>query len=390
MAIIPASRGVVFYDPTHRLYQTSYQANANLTDFTYTMQDIIDTVNASETLGAETQVALSALSSGTATPQMISETVKPGEVILIMRIANIGSSYGNLIPTTATDGGLVIQFPPLIINKSDYTNAQLFGSVNDAYENFSSPNQVFNLGATGSNWMLKGLWEVSTYIQYAAFADNLHDGTNPVPMYVMTTVGGGNDDIDFLEVGTDKYSNFGEVYQEEFIIDSHKFTSDYQSRTVTKSDGSTISVDSDFYTHEVKSKFIINNWTHHYFGIFVYPEGGTGAGAFGSPCVFGGVKAITEWGQANGKNFNFSSTTGSTIDTDVVRINGVKLSHRATSDTIGSSLLGSFGTNIGGQFDFMRGSGADAGYVVIKWLGATQPESYYYYGGDGIGTGNLD
>ena len=115
-----------------------------------------------------------------------------------MRIANIGSSYGNLIPTTATDGGLVMQFPPLIINKSDYTNAQLFGSVNDAYENFSSPNQVFNLGATGSNWMLKGLWEVSTYIQYAAFADNLHDGTNPVPMYVMTTVGGGNDDVVFV------------------------------------------------------------------------------------------------------------------------------------------------------------------------------------------------
>ena len=44
MAIIPSSRGVVFYDPTHRLYQTSYQANANLTDFSYTMQDIIDTV----------------------------------------------------------------------------------------------------------------------------------------------------------------------------------------------------------------------------------------------------------------------------------------------------------------------------------------------------------
>ena len=125
-------------------------------------------------------------------------------------------------------------------------------------------------------------------------------------------------------------------------------------------------------------------------GIFVYPEGGTGAGAFGSPCVFGGVKAITEWGQANGKNFNFSSTTGSVIDTDVVRINGVKLSNRATSDTIGDSLLGSFSTNIGGQFDFMRGSGADAGYVVVKWLGATQPESYYYYGGDGIGTSNLD
>jgi len=47
MAIIPSSRGVVFYDPTHRLYKTSNQSNANLTDQAYTMQDIIDTVNAS-------------------------------------------------------------------------------------------------------------------------------------------------------------------------------------------------------------------------------------------------------------------------------------------------------------------------------------------------------
>jgi len=40
MAIIPSSRGVVFYDPTHRLYKTSNQSNANLTDQAYTMQDI--------------------------------------------------------------------------------------------------------------------------------------------------------------------------------------------------------------------------------------------------------------------------------------------------------------------------------------------------------------
>tara|TARA_R100000479_G_scaffold172809_1_gene117842 strand:- start:2406 stop:4469 length:2064 start_codon:yes stop_codon:yes gene_type:complete len=47
MAIIPSSRGVVFYDPSHRLYKTANQSNANLTDQAYTMQDIIDTVNAS-------------------------------------------------------------------------------------------------------------------------------------------------------------------------------------------------------------------------------------------------------------------------------------------------------------------------------------------------------
>ena len=44
MAIIPSSRGTMFYDPQHRLYQTSNQSNMNDTDQIYTMQDIKDTV----------------------------------------------------------------------------------------------------------------------------------------------------------------------------------------------------------------------------------------------------------------------------------------------------------------------------------------------------------
>ena len=44
MALIPVNHNVVFWDPTARLYQTANQANANTTDFAYTMQDIIDTV----------------------------------------------------------------------------------------------------------------------------------------------------------------------------------------------------------------------------------------------------------------------------------------------------------------------------------------------------------
>ena len=123
MAIIPSSRGVVFYDPTHRLYQTSYQANANLTDFTYTMQDIIDTVNASaESVSEETQAARSALASGdksVVTAQMISEDVKPGEVTLIVKITAIGDSFGNLFPTTSRWANMRMQFPPVIINKSN-------------------------------------------------------------------------------------------------------------------------------------------------------------------------------------------------------------------------------------------------------------------------------
>ena len=124
MAIIPSSRGVVFYDPTHRLYQTSYQANANLTDFTYTMQDIIDTVNASaESVSEETQAARSALASGdksVVTSQMISEDVKPGEVIIILGISNIGASFGNSLPVTSTQENAYFK-APIIINHSQYT-----------------------------------------------------------------------------------------------------------------------------------------------------------------------------------------------------------------------------------------------------------------------------
>ncbi len=396
MAIIPASRGVVFYDPTDRLYQTSYQANANLTDFAYTMQDIIDTVNASESVSAETQAALSSLAIGNnpaVTAQMISDDVKPGEVILIMKILAIGGSFGNLFPTSQTGTQMVMQFPPVVINKSNYTNSELFGAVATAWEQYTGEGTVLNMGATGSGWMLKGLWEAKTYIQYAAWADNLHDGTNPVPMYIMTTVGGGNDDEEFLERNEAGNGSFySDSFNEEFIIDSNVFTSDYQDRTITRSDGSTISADSDFYTHEVKTTFILNNWRHVYFSLHTYAQGGTGAGPFGSPSVFGGVKEIIEYGGTIGKSFNFISTGVDGVDTDVVRINGVELSERLSSGYNIAANVGmdySFGSNLGGQFDFMRGWGAGPGYVMLKWLGATQPESYYYYGGDGIGVGNL-
>ena len=78
MAIIPASRGVVFYDPTHRLYQTSYQANANLTDFAYTMQDIIDTVTDSVVENTSAVANYTIIERNAETSQALSETVKEG------------------------------------------------------------------------------------------------------------------------------------------------------------------------------------------------------------------------------------------------------------------------------------------------------------------------
>ena len=394
MAIIPSSRGVVFYDPTHRLYQTSYQANANLTDFTYTMQDIIDTVNASESVSEETLAARSALQSGinpAVSAQMVAETVKPGEVIIILGISNIGASFGNSLPTTSTQENAYFK-KPIIINYSQYTNDELFGYVGDAWGNITTDTlQYVNLGATGSKWSLKGLWEVSTYVQYAAFADNLHDGTNQTPIRVMTTIGGGNDDPDFFLTNEEGLSSIDDASYEEFIIDSYKFTSEYATRDVTLSDGSVQTVTNDFYTHEVKSKFVINNWRQHWFTLQTYCEGGQGVGPFGAPNIFGGVEAAR---QARPSMMQTHSI-GNVLQSDKVRVNGVKLSPRGLGYNISNSPDPSgayyyFSNNTGGIVDFFRGDAAGAGYVILKWLGATTPPvSYYYYGGDGIGLSNL-
>ena len=396
MAIIPSSRGVVFYDPTHRLYQTSYQANTNLTDFAYTMQDIIDTVNASESVSVETQIALNSLTDGTnptVSAQMISETVKPGEVIIILGVNNIGAEFGNSLPVTSTKSNAFFN-KPIIINHSQYTNDQLFGTIAEVWQNLPTPTalQYVNLGHTGAGWSLKGLWEVSTYVQYAAFADNLHDGTNQTPIHVMTTIGGGNDDPDFLLTNEEGQSSITDTDHEEFIIDSHKFTSEYATRDVTYTNGSVVTVTNDFYTHEVKSKFVINNWRQKWFTLQTYCEGGQGVGPFGAANIYGGVEAAR---QAR-PSLMGTATVGTTIQSDRVRVNGVKLSPRGVGYNISNSpdpaeAYYYFSSNTGGIVDFFRGDSAGAGYVILKWLGATPTpvSSYYYYGGNGIGLSNL-
>ena len=129
MAIIPASRGVVFYDPTHRLYQTSYQANANLTDFSYTMQDIIDTVTNSvvENTSAVANYIIPVNRNSEAS-RALSETVKEGEVVLIFPVTAFSSNNSSYYNFTAFANiqdpiipglGLTVQHPPIIINKTN-------------------------------------------------------------------------------------------------------------------------------------------------------------------------------------------------------------------------------------------------------------------------------
>ena len=139
MAIIPASRGVVFYDPTHRLYQTSYQANANLTDFSYTMQDIIDTVTNSvvENTSAVANYIIPVNRNSEAS-RALSETVKEGEVVLIFPVTAFSSNNSSYYNFTAFANiqdpiipglGLTVKHPPIIINKTNYSLTDLFGNV---------------------------------------------------------------------------------------------------------------------------------------------------------------------------------------------------------------------------------------------------------------------
>ena len=75
---------------------------------------------------------------------------------------------------------------------------------------------------------------------------------------------------------------------------------------------------------------------------------------------------------------------------DSVRVNGVTLPNMSVDGN---------GFVSGGVLDFVANSASPLdqsvssipGFVKITWAGPTEGiASYYYYGGDGIGTGNLD
>jgi len=398
MAIIPASRGVIFYDPDHRLYKTSNQANANLTDMAYTMQDIIDTVNASESVSSETQTVLTSLSGAVYTDevaQSLSETVNPGDVSIIYPIKSIrgggspnnSNNYVDPMPGFEGVGASAYFDKPIIINRSQYTNAQLFGNaVSDTGQFNSDYFTVINLGFVNNGWLLKGLWEVEVNVQYSAWAKNLHDGTSQTPITLMTTMGGGkNNQIDYKASAEDG-TTFSDLFQNETIIGSNKFESEYATRDVTKPDGTIFTADADFYTYELSHKQLINNWTWGYMNVQTYANGGSGIGPSGAARLYGGAGSMIVGNvAANPSGFSQFSDLA-----DSVRVNGVTLPNMSVDGN---------GFVSGGVLDFVANSASPLdqsvssipGFVKITWAGPTEGiASYYYYGGDGIGTGNLD
>lgn len=407
MAIIPASRGVVFYDPTHRLYQTSYQSNANLTDFTYTMQDIIDTVNESATTAEsraveEVKSSLAISDRSAVAQQALSQTVKEGEVVLIFPVTAFSSSnakyynftaFANIQDPIIAGLGLSVKHPPIIINKTDYSLTDLFGNIGaswgskdpisiDTQAGSTTTGAAFDMGSFQSGMMLKGLWEVTVSVDIAVFTGNLYDDatSTSAPMNVMVTLGGGQDDDNYLL--TNNYPEHpgnptNDMTSEESVVDAYTFTSDYAFRTISIGGNVQPTLGKgDFFIRTFQKTFLRNNWSAPWWSLFVYARGGAlnPSEGFSTKTVYLGMEGI----QASNRISDASSGT-----TDIVRVNGVTGStyyYNGVSNRVQGS-----------QMDFIHGGADGPGWVVWKWLGATPDpvSSYYYYGGDGIGLGNL-
>tara|TARA_R100000315_G_scaffold33897_1_gene13865 strand:+ start:300 stop:1505 length:1206 start_codon:yes stop_codon:yes gene_type:complete len=401
MAIIPASRGVVFYDPTHRLYQTSYQANANLTDFSYTMQDIIDTVTNSvvENTSAVANYIIPVNRNSEAS-RALSETVKEGEVVLIFPVTAFSSNNSSYYNFTAFANiqdpiipglGLTVKHPPIIINKTNYSLTDLFGNVGaswgskdpisiDTQAASTTTGAAFDMGSFQSGIMLKGLWEVTVSVDIAVFTGNLYDDatSTPAPMNVMVTLGGGQDDDNYLL--TNDYPEHpgnptNDMTSEESVVDAYTFTSDYAFRTMSY--GGNLQPTwgkGDFFIRTFQKTFLRNNWSAPWWSLFVYARGGAlnPSEGFSTKTVYLGMEGI----HASNRISNASTGT-----TDIVRVNGVTGStyyYNGVSNRVQGS-----------QMDFIHGGADGPGWVVWKWLGATPPPATYYYDGDGIGLGNL-
>jgi|TARA_R100000479_G_scaffold168561_1_gene109673 hypothetical protein len=416
MASVPLNYKLSFYDPSVPTGVITIQENntnaAVRLDTQFSMQDILDTVSSSESVSSTTQTLMASIPVpgdpanydiyNNEMAQALSEDVDAGDVTLIFPIKSIraGGSDSNsqnyLDPHPGFQGiGHYCLFEkPIIINKSQYTNAQLFGYNTLPYGQFNADYiSTINFGFVSTGWLLKGLWEVEVNVQYSAWRVNLHDGANPTPIHLMTTIGGGkNSQIDY-EVAEDDGSNFDELFRNETIIGSHKFESDTKYRDVVyeidaQGNTATFQAQADFFTHEISHKQLINNWQWHYFNVQTYANGGSGVGPGGAPRLYGGANEMNV-SYVNANPAGFSQYT--TIP-DAVRVNDV---------TLPSQSVNSFGHLHGGPLDFTTSFGSTGtagpektygvGFVRLTWVGATAGvPSYYYYGGDGIGVGNLD
>tara|TARA_R100000005_G_C4970901_1_gene183961 strand:- start:115 stop:1347 length:1233 start_codon:yes stop_codon:yes gene_type:complete len=410
MANVPLNYKLSFYDPSVPTGVITIQENntnaAVRLDTQFSMQDIIDTIDSNTSA-----VSTSAFSAGVGprnadSSQALSETVKEGEVILIFPIAGINSlseQYKNFdLFGIAGDGitgqGISISYPPVIINKTDYSLTDLFGNSGAAWQAIMSNNDgdpigfwtqagntsssgPFDLGSYSSQWMLRGLWEVTVSMDLAVFTGNLYDmATNePAPMHVMLTMGGGQNDEDYLltndfEGASGEGTPTADMRQEESVVDYHTFTSDYAKRDITLQSGAAYEAKSDYFVKKFEKTFIRNNWSAPWWSLYLYAKGGAENPSigFGTRTVYTGTYGAQ---RSNRLSDAFSG------ESDTIRINGCNFA------TAGFSA----GLNrvIGVQYDLIYGDLDGPGWVMWKWLGATPKPPVYYYDGNGIGLSNL-
>lgn len=407
MASVPLNYKLSFYDPSVPTGVITIQENnsnaAVRLDTQFSMQDIIDTVDSNTS--AVTNIFSAGVGPRTAeASHALSETVKEGEVILIFPIQGIGSGteqYKNFdLFGVAGDGieagSVSVKFPPVIINKTDYSLTDLFGSVGAAWSGQISSNDgeplglwtgsgntysggPFDMGTYNSQWMLRGLWEVTVSMDLAVFAGNLYDmATNePAPMHVMLTMGGGQNDDDYLL--TTNYVEGGtptaDMNVEESVVDYHTFTSDYAKRDITLQSGAAYEAKADYFVKTFEKTFIRNNWSAPWWSLYIYAKGGAENPSigFGTRTVYTGTQGAQ---QSNRLSDAFAG------DSDSIRINGCNFGIAGFSPGLNRVT--------GVQYDLIHGDSDRPGWVMWKWLGATQkPVTYYYYGGDGIGLSNL-
>ena len=409
MANVPLNYKLSFYDPSVPTGVITIQENntnaAVRLDTQFSMQDIIDTIDSNTSAVSTSAFSAGVMERTAEASHALSETVKEGEVILIfpiVGIANLGGNFRNFdgIGGSVGDGiigqGLSVSFPPVILNKTDYSLTDLFGSVGAAWSgqmdgndgepfaNWSGAGNTYSggpydMGTYSSQWMLRGLWEVKVSVDLAVFTGNLYDmATNePAPMHVMITMGGGenNDDYlltnDYIEGGTPT----ADMAQEESLVDYHTFTSDYAKRDITLLNGDAFEAKSDYFVKTFEKTFIRNNWSAPWWSLYLYAKGGAT-----NPSIGFGTKTVYTGTEGADQSNRLSTAIGGEQDT--VRINGCVFPLAGYSPGLNRVT--------GVQYDFINGDSDRPGWVIWKWLGATpKPVTYYYYGGDGIGLSNL-
>ncbi len=398
MANVPLNYKLSFYDPdipTGVITVQENNANAAVRlDTQFSMQDLVDTVNNSSSTVSMTSLA-------TETPEEIRDNVAPGSFKVIFPIMEsewegVGNHRIRPKSLPSVDGGTGVALTnkratdrmylgkASIINSTQYTTEQLLGAYNGAttdeapWLTWASHGPTvyfpreFQEGTPGAA-ALVGLWKVTVNVELAVQAINTISApiSTQVWLHGMHTgtyadLGNYRDTIDRNSI-TDNNSINMRAYMGGHIFEATTAQlvqeTDYTAMIGAGWDAA--NVDKDILVTRIKNETIINTQADNFFELHITNHGGTGAGPGGSPVVWTGLKALTDYYIG-------------TYQGGMMSVNGVPT-------------FPGGGNNWNTAESLANGSGAGAGYLMFEWIGVAeeQPASGYYYDGDAIGEGNL-